>query len=1055
MRIISFLRRGPVVACALTGLAFLVAYLAKLQDHRPAMALYIVAALGSGYFGGPRAGALSTLLGAGGIAVQEGPSPGVILFGLVGLLAAFLGDQCLRALRDVGRFRDTLAGLRDALITTDPAGRITGLNAAAEALTGWTAKDAIGQPLGSVFALAEGAPAMERIQNTGNLTLPPEEALLLGKDGVSRPIEFWAEPLREGRHQPGDLLVLFRDVVSRRSAVGELRQREERFRTLATHAATGILLLDRNGDCIFSNLAAQTMGGFNAVEGLGTGWARMVHPDDRAIANEWPEAARSGSPFVREFRFLEGERTRWARVRSKMVAASDGQPLGHLGTLEDVTDTHALETDLERQTKLAVAARDALEEAHSQQAEAVASLRQAGRELGQRLAERDLALAELRQQLTDKDRASEEAREALEQEREQRQEKVVRLQTKLKAAKQALDEARQSYAHDIAARETEGSDLRQRLTALEDARAKAHFLLDEARQEHARDREAWQQAEASLRQHTEGLAQAKQAAEHAHHEARGAHERDRTAWEKFDAAHRQKHAALEEAHRVASTHLAEVRLRVEGLERELEQARERHAQQERLTAEWQSRHAQHVEQTEHERRQWHEQDAHHRQARSRVEFLADLSRDLAEAPSVDSALTVAAGTMVPFLADGCVILGPGVDGLNVEALAVAAGEISMVRDRQATTGLVLPPALVPGAGVVPVVGEALRSVIANWTEQTVGQRMADGSAMCVPLTVTDGVLGMALLFRGNERPSFAPEDVALVEEFACRVAQAVTALSRYRGLRKANAELSRQVQELQAIPSVPPPSTEGFTLLERLVERSRPLLAQVGEVAERLTSWTPRSGEAPGEVIEGAVARLASLLESATGVAQAARQALNLHPQAIPLAPVIERAVRACYPNVRARQQHLTVALPLQPDWVVADAVRLEQSLVAVLENAAQYAPHGGQVQLRTERNADHILVRVRDDGPGLSAEDLAQVAELSATANILWPRPTDGLGVGLALARSLVELQGGTLHVLSVGTGHGTEAVVSVPATVRGQETRLNELPRMQTEAVVPLPAS
>jgi PAS domain S-box-containing protein len=1068
LRIVSRLRHGPAVACGLVGLAYLVTRLAELQDHRPAVALYTVAALASGYFGGPRIGVLATLLGALGLALQEGMSAGLFLFAPVGALAAYLGDQCLRALRTAGRFRDTLAGLRDAVVTADEAGRILALNTAAETLTGWTVADAVGKPLDTVFALDDagaGKSAVERIRNMGGHALPPEEALLVGKDGVGRPVEFWAEPVRAGDGRHGDVLVLFRDVGARRSAEGELRQREDRFRALATHAAAGIVLLDRNGDCIFSNPAAQAVGGFNAVEALGAGWARTLDPEDRGVAEEWVAAARAGRAYAREFRFADGTGVRWVHLRAEAARSSDGQPLGHIGTLEDVTARKQLEAELTRRDQAeesrraaAEAERRALEETSLRHEQQVTALRAAGQELGQRLLEKDRSLDELRLQLTETLRTADELRQVLEQERTLRTQNEARLHGEIadhQAARvaaedardelrRAAEEARQKHGRDRSARESAEAELRQQLAAVDGARQKTAALLEEARQAHARDRAAWEQTTQEHARHLEARDQTAAAWQQAVADlaaAKVAHEHERAARESAEAGWRERFAALEAAHGQANAQLAETRSQLERLQarnaeqqRLLEDVGERHAQHLRLFEELVEGHTRHVEQTTADRRRWQEEHTRAETARIRAAFLADASRVLAEAHGVDAALVAAARAAVPFLSEGCVLLGPAADGLAVEALAIADAGSVTVRDRREVSA-VLAPGLIPGAGLLETVPATLAAAIADWTQLAVGRRITPTSAILLPVAVADGVQGVVLLFRGSPGPNFVLEDLTVAEDYVRRASSAIAAACRHHDLRKARADLADRLRQVDTVAMSPSgeATPDGYTLVERLTDRARPLLARIGEVAERLATRESRSREQPAADIEDATARLLTLVDSAGTAARIVRGGLAVYRQPVELGPLVERAVRAIYPTVRARRKYLTVALPLQPDRVIADPTRLEQALVAVLDNAARHAAPGGRVHLTTERQGDAIAIRVRDEGPGLADADLAEVAALSARAGRLWPRPGEGQGLGLALTRSLVELQGGRLEIHSPGTG--VEVVVHLPAVARGGE--------------------
>ena len=122
------------------------------------------------------------------------------------------------------------------------------------------------------------------------------------------------------------------------------------------------------------------------------------------------------------------------------------------------------------------------------------------------------------------------------------------------------------------------------------------------------------------------------------------------------------------------------------------------------------------------------------------------------------------------------------------------------------------------------------------------------------------------------------------------------------------------------------------------------------------------------------------------------------------------------------------MSLPPEPLWVEADPVRLEQVLANLLTNAAKYTEPGGRIALEAVREADLLVVRVRDNGVGIAPEVLPRVFDLFVQADATADRSQGGLGIGLTLVRSLVEMHGGTVSASSAGPGLGSEFVVSLP---------------------------
>lgn len=116
---------------------------------------------------------------------------------------------------------------------------------------------------------------------------------------------------------------------------------------------------------------------------------------------------------------------------------------------------------------------------------------------------------------------------------------------------------------------------------------------------------------------------------------------------------------------------------------------------------------------------------------------------------------------------------------------------------------------------------------------------------------------------------------------------------------------------------------------------------------------------------------------------------------------------------------------------VNADSVRLAQVLANLLNNAAKYTPEGGQVDIAVAREGRQVVFRVRDNGVGIAADMLATVFDLFIQSERSLDRSQGGLGIGLTLVKTLVDLHGGTVQVLSAGPNRGSEFIVRLPALV------------------------
>jgi CheY-like chemotaxis protein len=155
----------------------------------------------------------------------------------------------------------------------------------------------------------------------------------------------------------------------------------------------------------------------------------------------------------------------------------------------------------------------------------------------------------------------------------------------------------------------------------------------------------------------------------------------------------------------------------------------------------------------------------------------------------------------------------------------------------------------------------------------------------------------------------------------------------------------------------------------------------------------------------------------------------------VDLKAAVEAAVETAWPLIEARKHQLDLQLPAQPVQLVADPVRISQVLSNLLSNAAKYTDPGGRIVLAAEENEGRLLLRVRDNGIGLSPLHLEAVFGMFSQVASASERAQGGLGIGLALSRGLVQLHGGTLQAHSDGPGHGSEFVVSLPLPVRAAE--------------------
>jgi CheY-like chemotaxis protein len=143
---------------------------------------------------------------------------------------------------------------------------------------------------------------------------------------------------------------------------------------------------------------------------------------------------------------------------------------------------------------------------------------------------------------------------------------------------------------------------------------------------------------------------------------------------------------------------------------------------------------------------------------------------------------------------------------------------------------------------------------------------------------------------------------------------------------------------------------------------------------------------------------------------------------------IVTSAVEQVRPTIESNRHRLTINLAPEPAHVCGDEKRLVQILSNLLNNAAKYTPAGGNIELRVEIEADAVIVKVIDDGIGIGPELQPRVFELFSQADRSAARSQGGLGLGLALVKSLVELHDGSVRCDSAGLGHGSCFTISLP---------------------------
>ena len=184
------------------------------------------------------------------------------------------------------------------------------------------------------------------------------------------------------------------------------------------------------------------------------------------------------------------------------------------------------------------------------------------------------------------------------------------------------------------------------------------------------------------------------------------------------------------------------------------------------------------------------------------------------------------------------------------------------------------------------------------------------------------------------------------------------------------------------------------------------------------------------EVIERQFGQLVRLVDDLLDVSRITANKIQLRRESLDLAPLMATAVESITALAAAAGHTVDVQLPSAPVRVNADGARLVQVFANVLNNAVKFTPPGGHIWFTAEAHSDTALVRIRDTGMGITPDVLPLVFDMFHQAEPVLERSTSGLGIGLTLARRLVEMHEGHISISSPGTGQGTEVEIRLPTT-------------------------
>jgi two-component system CheB/CheR fusion protein len=217
-------------------------------------------------------------------------------------------------------------------------------------------------------------------------------------------------------------------------------------------------------------------------------------------------------------------------------------------------------------------------------------------------------------------------------------------------------------------------------------------------------------------------------------------------------------------------------------------------------------------------------------------------------------------------------------------------------------------------------------------------------------------------------------------------------------------------------------------------ELRQPLQAATAAVALLRRQSNDDAAQPSFAVLERQLRQMARMIDDLLEATRIVRGGASPTKAIVDVREVVRGAIETVASAIDERQHELMTSLPAEPVLLDVDAGRLQQVLVNLLSNAVKYTPQGGRIRLAVQPDASHVTIRVCDSGIGLAASELVRIFDPFVRADGAGER---GFGIGLSVARRLVELHDGTIEARSDGHGRGSEFIVRLPFRPRDASLR------------------
>ncbi|MEH2243686.1 sensor histidine kinase [Nostoc sp.] len=417
-------------------------------------------------------------------------------------------------------------------------------------------------------------------------------------------------------------------------------------------------------------------------------------------------------------------------------------------------------------------------------------------------------------------------------------------------------------------------------------------------------------------------------------------------------------------------------------------------------------------------------------AQRRSDFLAQASSVLASSLDYRTTLTSVAQLAVPTLANWCIVDVVENNSLVFSNPVIAASEPeleALVRElRQRNPISVdadygLPKVL--RTGEPELVTNILESSLQRsaWNEEDLNL-LEVKSYMVVPLLVRKRKLGTIVFASAQPERHYTIVDLAMAEELAQQAAFAIE-----------NAQLYREAQDANRI------KDEFLAIVSH--ELRTPLNSMLGWVQlirnRKLDEAITFNGL---EIIERNAKLQSKLIEDILDISRIVQGKIRLNNRKVGLVVVINAAIQAVHPTSEIKAIQVESNLDPSVGEVIGDAERLQQVVWNLLTNAIKFTPNGGRVEVYLKQVNSNAQITVCDTGKGISADFLPYIFERFRQADSTTTRADNGLGLGLAIVRHLIEMHSGTVYAVSEGEGRGTTFTVLLPLVKSQREQLIKE---------------